>query len=434
MEAGETVNTTAKVTYVSADSVHQPVTDENTVAWWRIALVKIGVIVALPAFISGAEIGLALGLQRTLHVVLVSALILGLISALTATVASSSRLPTSVISQFAFGPFGAKLVNLILAVSLVGWFGVTAAIFGDTLADITKKSVEIDLPSWSFTIFGSVLMVGTAVFGFRGLQGVSDAVVPVMLAALIIVAYIAVQRGDFPDVSDISSDLSIGLGISALVGGMIIGVTIFPDLARFAKSASQGRLAGVATYSVAVPFILLLSAVPAVATGEKELTLIMLGLGLGVPALAVLTFVAWTTNAGNVYSASLMLSPLLERTDRRILTVGVGIVGTGAAIAGITDYYMQWLILLGISIPPVAGIYLADFFLVRGRKYELQALATVNSINFMAFTAWIMGIAIAFSTSREVFSLTGIPSIDAIAVSFLLYTGLSAILPKCAVA
>ena len=89
MEAGETVNTTAKVTYVSADSVHQPVTDENTVAWWRIALVKIGVIVALPAFISGAEIGLALGLQRTLHVVLVSALILGLISALTATVASS---------------------------------------------------------------------------------------------------------------------------------------------------------------------------------------------------------------------------------------------------------------------------------------------------------------------------------------------------------
>ena len=82
---------------------------------------------------------------------------------------------------------------------------------------------------------GGLLMIATTVFGFKALQKLSDLVVPLLLTGIIVVAYMSAQQSEFHSVMLIPGDgsLSIGLGISALVGGMVVGVTIFPDLARF---------------------------------------------------------------------------------------------------------------------------------------------------------------------------------------------------------
>ncbi|HEY8352238.1 MAG TPA: hypothetical protein VIK87_06820, partial [Sphingomonadales bacterium] len=68
-----------------------------TVSGFHIALVKIGVLIALPAFIMGAELGFTLGLARALLAMTLGALVLAVLSMLTGTVAAKSRLSTSLI-------------------------------------------------------------------------------------------------------------------------------------------------------------------------------------------------------------------------------------------------------------------------------------------------------------------------------------------------
>ena len=172
------------------------VPDGKTVSGWRIALIKTGIVIALPAFFSGAEIGTALGLADSCLVIIAAAFLLALLAALTGTVGASSRLSTSMILQFSFGPVGAKIVNLVLALTLLGWFGVTTALFGHTLNDLAERALTIQTAPAVYMLLGGLLMIGTTVFGFKALQKLSDLVVPLLLVGLVLVAYIASQQGE----------------------------------------------------------------------------------------------------------------------------------------------------------------------------------------------------------------------------------------------
>ena len=407
------------------------VPDEKTVSGWHIALIKTGIVIALPAFFTGAEIGTALGLADACLVIIAAAFLLALLGALTGTVGASSRLSTSMILQFSFGPVGAKVVNLILALTLLGWFGVTAALFGHTLNDLAGRALTIQTAPAVYMLLGGLLMIGTTVFGFKALQKLSDLVVPLLLVGLVLVACIASQQGELRSIMSAPGDgsLSMGLGISALVGGMVVGVTIFPDLARFAHSSVHGQAAAGLSYGLAVPFVLVTVSIPSIITGEKDLLLIMLSLGLGVSALLALIITAWTTNAGNLYSSSLVLATIFQAAEKWKICVVAGLIGTAFAVSGITDLFLPFLVLLGVSIPPIAGIYLADFFFIQNKHYDPVKLQTMPPVHIKAFVAWLLGITIASMTAKDIFSLTGIPSCDAVFTAFFAYILQEKLLP-----
>ncbi|MBJ7437543.1 MAG: PepSY domain-containing protein [Sphingopyxis sp.] len=93
----------------------------------------------------------------------------------------------------------------------------------------------------------------------------------------------------------------------------MVDATLFPDIARFARSADAARLASFLTIGLAMPSILFIALIPSIATGEQDLVKIMAGLGLGLPAIILVTFKAWTTNAGNLYSAALAIERIVPR-------------------------------------------------------------------------------------------------------------------------
>lgn len=413
------------------DYDRNPVPDEKTVSGWHIALIKTGIVIALPAFFTGAEIGTALGLADACLVIVAAAFLLALLGALTGTVGASSRLSTSMILQFSFGPVGAKVVNLILALTLLGWFGVTTALFGHTLNDLAGRALTVQTAPAVYMLLGAMLMIATTVFGFKALQKLSDLVVPLLLVGLVLVACIASQQSELHSIMSAPGDgsLSMGLGISALVGGMVVGVTIFPDLARFAHSPVHGQTAAGLSYGLAVPFVLVTVSIPSIITGEKDLLLIMLSLGLGVSALLALIITAWTTNAGNLYSSSLVLATIFQAAQKWKICIVAGLIGTAFAVSGITDHFLPFLVLLGVSIPPIAGIYLADFFFIQNKHYDPVKLQTMPPVHIKAFVAWLLGITIASMTAKDIFSLTGIPSCDAVFTAFFAYILQEKLLP-----
>ena len=59
--------------------------------------------------------------------------------------------------------------------------------------------------------------------------------------------------------------------------------------------------------------------------------------------------------------------------NRRTVTLVVGAVGSVLAAGGILDRFTDFLILLGVVFPPISGIMIAEYFVVKRWRPELDA-------------------------------------------------------------
>ncbi len=399
-----------------------PVPKEKSVSGFRVALVVVGVSIALPAFLSGARIGLALGFTDAVIAFVTGGIILAIVGSMTAIVASQARLTTYMLVQFSFGPKGAHFVNFLLAATMFGWFGVNASLFGSAVVTALEALDWWIWPNNVYVIAGSILMVLTTIFGFKALDKLSLFAVPVLIAILVAILFKSSERTTF-DALLAAGDYSmpLGLAISAIVGGKMVAVATVPDIGRYLPNKRQAVWGMFLSYVIGAPVVLICSAVPSLVTGEPHLMKIVTGLGLGLWALIVMVFATWTSNAANLYSAGLGLASIFKNLHRWKLTVLAGIFGTFIALAGIVEWFIPFLIILSVMIPPIAGIYVVHYYAMVKQKCDILTLETIPAVNYKAFVAWGLGSGVAFLASRNYFSLSTIPACDAIIVSALTY-------------
>ena len=100
-----------------------PVPAAETVSGAAIAVVIIGVSITLPAFLVGTELMAALGLVKGALAIILGGFLTACIGYLTMRVGTDTGLSTYNIILYCFGRAGSRLVNLILATTLFGWFG-----------------------------------------------------------------------------------------------------------------------------------------------------------------------------------------------------------------------------------------------------------------------------------------------------------------------
>jgi purine-cytosine permease-like protein len=98
--------------------------------------------------------------------------------------------------------------------------------------------------------------------------------------------------------------------------------------------------------------------------------------------------------------------------------IGIGVIGTALAFARAQDYLTQYLVLLGITIPPISSIYVIEALIFR-RRFDEAALSGRPRIVYSAFVAWILAIVVGFLTLRGVWSITKIAALDSILVAML---------------
>ncbi len=404
------------------DFALEPVPSEKTVSGYRIAMVVIGVNLALPAFITGAEIGFALGFQHGFLSIFLGGVILSIIAMATGTVGARLRLNTAMIANLTFGSLGGRVVSVVLAMTCLGWFGVTAELFGRSVHQIVAEFGWHGLSSTFYVIAGGLLMVITTIFGFAALQRLSNVTVPLLAILIAYTAYIT-MRDRSPAVlfHSPASTADLGDGISAIVGGLAVAATIYPDLCRFSRSPGDARLAAVLTFGIALPAILLLAMIPSIMTHERDLMTIMITLGLGAPALILLIVKAWATNAGNLYSASLGAANGFSSSNQRWAIIGAGLLGIAFAVAGISERFIPFLVALGVCIPPIAGIYVVDLLWAKRSSSSFELRASMPAFNHRAFACWALGIGGAFSAKAVALDLTGIPACDSMAIAATSY-------------
>jgi cytosine permease len=385
-------------------------------------MVIIGFTITLPIFIAGSRIGLALGLSSGSKAFMGGGAILAAIGTLTAYIGSRARLSTYVIAQFCFGRIGARVVNSVVAIALLGWYGVTVDLFARACQTTVRTLFGFDIPVVGLCVLGSALMALTAVWGFKALNYLSTFAVPLMMALLVTAVVAALHLTPWAALQSVhSGEIAVGTAVSLVVGSFVVGAILLPDLCRYARRSWEAMLAAAISLGLVFPTVFYCSMVPSLATGQNDLVLIMIGLGIGVPALVLLIFATWSTNSHNLYSTSLTLASLFPRIAKWKLTILAGVLGTLMASVGILDHFIGFLLFLGTSIPPVAGIYAADFFLLSKRTYTPSELSTRPAWNVPAFVAWALASSVGYASQGQHIELTGITSCDSIITGFVIY-------------
>ena len=238
--------------------------------------------------------------------------------------------------------------------------------------------------------------------------------------------------------------MSIGDGISWVVGAVIIGAIILPDITRFIRRPKGAIYTAILTYLIVGILVMATAGLAAVSSGvfngyfyaegvtrTDVILKLMLDVNLGIGAFIIVIAGTWVLNSLNLYSTVLSTKATFPRLNTKWLTIILGAVGVIAALLNILDAFDTFLWYLSIIFIPVAGVLMVDRILLRPSIYNLETLQDNNRLNVTAFAAWAIGAIFAILADRGIMpTLTKIGAMDALILSAVLYFILSKLLNR----
>ncbi len=402
-----------------------PVPKSEAVSGFQIGVVIIGISITLPLMYSAGELAQGIGLSRAVIAVVAGALILSLLSVPAAVVGAKTRLSSYMIIEHTFGYLGAKFVNFWFGLFLLGWYAVTAELFGRTLYLAASQMTTLDWAEPVYTLMSSVLVIATTIYGFRAIDRLALIAVPFLLLALATVVVISLRQATFADLLVIEGiGLDMPTAISAVVGAAIVGVVLMPDLTRYARNTRDCVVASFLGQGGGIIIAYVFGMIPVLVWGELEPMTYMFMVGFGGTALAVLVFATWTTNVINLYSTALAARASVPLGRYRIVVVICGIAGTAAAVIGVAEYLIDFLVVLGLLVPPIAGVYLCDFFFLGRKDFSAAHLEGRPAIRINAVIAGVGSGVVATWMYFSGYSLTTIAPVDSLVIALIVYLGL----------
>ncbi len=386
-----------------------------------ISVVLLGFTFFYPTMYAGARIGHASRFWPDLFLILgAGSLVLGLYVSALCAVSAESGLTTVLLARYAFGRKGARWADLILGGTQLGWFGVTVALMAKPFVDWLGLDWA-DLPTMVFwCLVWSAAFTSTAYFGYKGMEALSLVAVPLILAlgALMAVNSFAHARETVGGISRIvpSGRIGFGAAMTLIVGTFASGGTQAPNWARFARTRRVAFLAGLFAFLLGNGLMLWFGAIGGNVYGEPDFAAVLklqglLGLGIVLMVLNV-----WTTNDNTAYAVGVAGTALFNFNRKRPFVLFCGAFGFLVAISGAYDYVSNWMAALGILIPPLGGVILGDYYLVRKRR--LPPLEEAREVDYRpaALAAYGLGVLAALLSERSSFL---IPPLNGILVGSL---------------
>ena len=305
----------------------------------------------------------------------------------------------------------------IVVITTIGWFSIDAYLIGQT----TNTLFPI-VPIIPVAILGGIGMTFTAMRGMKWMTWLSNIAVPLIIIFGIISMVIAVNdaggivgMNSIVPAKPIDYSYAVGLG----VGSYAVGAVMFtPDIMRFSKSIRSAIIVMIITLMLGNTFMLLSGAIGSVVTGTPDVAIMLSMQGLLAPAFLVLVLNIWSTAQGCVYSGSMTLNSVVPKAKRTWLVIGFGVIGIIFAIIGFYNYFGDFL---SATVPPLGGIFLADFLVTYKQDYPDPDKAELPTVNIAGFIAWILG----FIVTRIPF---GMPVVNGIIVAFVVKAVLGAIM------
>lgn len=420
-----------------------PIRDDQLVAWPRVAAIAAMVGFSFPTFLTGLEVFAGLSPVDAMWALFWGSLIVTCVGCVTGYIGTADRMSSYLLVRVAFGDKGAAFVNIAFAISLMGWFGLNINLFMDTVGRLAADMWGMNIPKILLAILASFCMTLTTLIGFKAINLLSTLLIPILVIVTALFTKSAFARHSFSDVLAMETParavgekaMSIGDGISWVVGAIIIGAIILPDITRFIRKKSGAVYTAIICYLIVQLLVMFAAGLAGVSSGVFEhyfdaegvsrtdvILKLMLDVNLGIGAFIIIIAGSWALNSLNLYSTVLSTKATFPKLNTKWLTIGLGFIGVIAALLNILGAFEIFLWYLSILFIPVAGVLIIDRFFIRPKIYNLETLSDNNRVNIPAFTAWVIGAFIAILADRGTIpNLTGIGAMDALLLSAGLY-------------
>lgn len=394
----------------------------------NVALVHIGMLTALDQFMLGAVLGHSMTLGQAFLAIFIGSAIFGVVTVGLGYAGMKEGMSGSLLARWCgFGRIGSVLIGLVIAISLIGWFGVQNAVFAKALNFAMADKLGF---GWSAALSGIALTLLVA-FGFRALRFTAKIAVPMFV---IVVGYISIMTLSGHNIAELIASapngeaISISAGATMVVGGCIVASLITPDMTRYSQKGKHVFWMTMLSIIVGEFIVNGLAIIIARALNTADVVTIMSQAAGGIGLIAVI-FSTLRVNDINLYSSSLGIANAIEGvTGKKLryvsITLVIGLIGTLLSVAGILDRFIDFLTLLGVLFPPIIGVMLVDYYILRTHKVLLETSRAEGLLPDNAQTPLIGWPAIIASIAGAIVGLAfewGVPAFNSLLAASLLY-------------
>lgn len=382
-----------------------------------LTMVMLGLTFFSASMWTGGSLGTGLSFNDFFLAVLIGNLILGIYTSFLGYIGASTGLSTHLLARFSFGTKGSWLPSALLGGTQVGWFGVGVAMF----AIPVQRATGIDTNT--LIIISGLLMTGTVYFGIKALMVLSAIAVPAIAVLGSYSVMTAVDSvGGLAELKLIQPEtpMDFSVALAMVVGSFVSAGTLTADFVRFGKKPAGAVLITMIAFFIGNSLMFIFGAAGAAATGQADISDVMIAQGLLIPAIIVLGLNIWTTNENALYASGLGFSNITGRSSTTMSIIN-GLVGTLFAL-WLYNNFVGWLTFLSTAIPPIGGVIIADFILNRKRYHDFTN-AQFKEVNW----AGIIAVAIGVAAGKFI---PGIVPLNAVLGGAICYAVLTPILNK----
>ncbi|MDR4162482.1 cytosine permease [Bacillus paranthracis] len=393
---------------------------------WSITIVRVGALATISQFILGATLGYGMTFWGAFWATMLGSIILQIISFLLGYAGAREGLSTSLLSRWTgFGRYGSSIIGAVIAISCIGWFGVQNSVFADGLVQATGGKLPFSVAALITGLGVTVLVI----FGFKLLSITATITVPAFLLAVGVGIYQVLSDHSIFDLigsAPAGDTLTMGVAATMIAGGFIIGAVITPDFSRFAKSGKDVFWMTTIGILIGELGINMIAVLMALAARTNDVVNIMVQTSGWLGALVVVLSTIKINNL-NLYSSSLGFTNIFDsifkiKLNRGMVTLVIGIIGTVLSVLGILDRFTDFLVLLGVLVPPIAGIMVVDYFILKTYRKALDESrengtlpSDAGRLSPVTLIAWAAGFASGYIVT------IGIPSINSLLISGVIY-------------
>jgi NCS1 family nucleobase:cation symporter-1 len=338
-------------------------------------------------------------------------------------------IPFPVFVRASFGVRGANLPAVLRALVACGWFGIQTWIGGQAIHSMLQILwPAASSPSFVWICFGAFWLLNMAVVwrGIETIRVLEGIGAPFMLGVgLLLLFWITHKAGGFgPVLSTPGKFRTTGAflkffvpSLTAMVGFWATVALNIPDFTRYAKSQKAqalGQALGLPAAMTLYSFIgVAVTSASVVLFGEPIWDPVVLIGRFHQPAIALVALVAILIATLNTNVAANVVSPSndFSNLNPQLISFRTGGMITGVVgvlmmpwrmLGDYSAYIFGWLVGYSGLLGPVAGIMIADYFVVRRRTLQVDDLYRRGGIyeynagvNPKALVSLGLGVAVA---------------------------------------
>ncbi len=358
--------------------------------------------VGLLVLLAGTLLAPALGLAPALLAILVGSVIGSLLLALAGVVGSDHAIPTMVMLRPVLGIRGSYLPTVLNIVQLIGWGAFEVIIMGQAVDGIVQKLFGFSAyPLWAFLIAAwcTLLALGGPLAVVR--QWIEKFAIWLVYGISI---YLTVYLFRHYNVGQLlrapgTGGMPFWLAVDLVVAMPISWMPLVADYNRFARRAGPAFWGTFLGYTVANIWFYALGALFVLALQTADLIPAILSVAGGWLALLLILVDETDNGFADIYSAAVSGQNLVPRARQWWLTIAVGAICFLLAVTVPIAQYENFLLFIGSVFVPLFGVLAADYFLLRGRRYDVPELYRPagrywyrQGFHPWAILAWLLGV------------------------------------------